>query len=165
MDDEVATGPVRTLYLSVRSDVPAGAHHLARLRRLGRERDGRGTLYLAQDGGPQASPLAGSGSRHAAPPPGVAQASGSACGCPFQECASRTHRSGIRSAFDGIADRDMVGKIEFGKSGSGPCCKTFSSRPEFAGWARYGKAGGTGRRARRRPELGRARPCTRITPR
>ena len=31
--------------------------------RLGRERDGRGTRYLAQDGGPLATPLAGGGSR------------------------------------------------------------------------------------------------------
>src|SRR3954449_13532266 len=42
----------------------AGPYRLARLRRLGRERDGRGTLYLAQDGGPLAPPLAGSGRRH-----------------------------------------------------------------------------------------------------
>ena len=37
--------------------------HAAIDRRLGRERDGRGTRYLAQDGGPLATPLAGSGSR------------------------------------------------------------------------------------------------------
>ena len=37
-------------------------------------------------------------------------------GCPFQECASRAHRLGVRSALDGMAGRDVVGRVELVKA-------------------------------------------------
>ena len=37
-------------------------------------------------------------------------------GCPFQECASRAHRVGVRSALDGIAGHDVVGRVELVKA-------------------------------------------------
>jgi len=37
-------------------------------------------------------------------------------GCPFQEGASRAQRSGVRTALDGVAGCDVVGRIELVKA-------------------------------------------------